>query len=1008
MREQYTADSGIEDAMYTIQNELGGIADLDFFTPYVATTPSMNDSAMNVRVDKVWLPEALGYPIPVPGGTDKSSELKMIGMSSTAVSAARSDDFESGDLAGGVGWSDDWAATGSAKIGSGSRAHSGVRYLKFAAADGSISRQTDLIGLAEQPQLQFYARAGSFDPGDSVVCRVSTNGTTWGTLKTWGPGDDVDEYEVVELDLSSYGGSSAFWVAFDADLSGETSAWDEFETGDFSGGAGWLGVWDTSGDCTVLSDGRQYRGSYHMRLRGNSGYAERAPDMAACDTPRLEFWARVRSFEGSDALRLRIFDGATWHDAHEWTSADSDDDYHPYDVDLSPYPHVGPGDYMIAFDAGMNSPGDYFYVDNLEIVDGSYFCVDDLVIGEQSLVYKIEVAYTDASVGAAWMDRLGVWLPRGMDYVEVVEANGITTNDPDTITSSYRGGTALEWEFDVSPINLNPGGQLPIVRDITIRLQPAIEPMGIFSWINCQEGHQSWDTSCEIYKATSEAKHTGAGTGMTVESYVVQGELNKESVASYGNYRAIGNPLLIDEDEDGLVKEYPVDPNNPGTWVTVDSVFYDGRATISDIPDDAEIAAAWVYWSAFQAAGSADEDVEFMYPKQYYGEALGAVWDGNGDDVLGTVNSPIASLPHDVSMYIYPKRHRSELLGDVFAGNGNETFATAFSPVLQAPREEYVYLSGLGQLTQGVDYEIQYANGQVKIINDAISGSVTINYGASGYDFPDPADYVIDYDNGLVRFTNDSLVGAVTINYYAESWETVSHEAYDRYGTALDPVVMDIYGNGYAYMCFADVTNLVESTGNGEFAVRGVDAAEWGAVWDQACYSGWSLIVIYESPAETAHQFYLYDPIHNPTECPFFSGQDTDIPFTLSDFHPPQGTVDGKITYFIGEGDEAHQPDSVAFKGASQPFYSDLSGSNNPVDNVCNATSTGGEKGVDIDTFDITASIGGDTEANVRFSTGTDGWFLVYTILSFKTDVMVKQEYSFTVATLTYEHSSGG
>jgi hypothetical protein len=269
----------------------------------------------------------------------------------------------------------------------------------------------------------------------------------------------------------------------------------------------------------------------------------------------------------------------------------------------------------------------------------------------------------------------------------------------------------------------------------------------------------------------------------------------------------------------------------------------------------------------------------------------------------------------------------------------------------------------------------------------------------------------------------------VTIDYYyAKHWQNVTHAAYDKYGTALPPaqtVVPLTNPVGDTYACFDDVTQLLTGngtyagvTGDGQYAVCNVMATTGGSDPDSntRCFSGWSLIVLFESPTGTAHQFYLWDPIHNAAECPFMVQPNTDfspqpdyvnVPFTLNDFYPPEGTVTGKVTYFVGEGDVVYDGDSIGFKGASQPSYTYLSGVNNPVENVMNTVSTTGEKGIDIDTYDIWQEVGSDTQANVNLRTQGDRWYLVYMILSFKTNEVPKADYAFNVASVTYQYELG-
>ena len=53
-------------------------------------------------------------------------------------------------------------------------------------------------------------------------------------------------------------------------------------------------------------------------------------------------------------------------------------------------------------------------------------------------------------------------------------------------------------------------------------------------------------------------------------------------------------------------------------------------------------------------------------------------------------------------------------------------------------------------------------------------------------------------------------------------------------------------------------------------------------------------------------------------------------------------------------------------------------------------------------------NVGSHTEANVKLSTTDDRWYIVYMILSFKTDVRPPLDYSFSVASITYQYRLGG
>jgi hypothetical protein len=369
-----------------------------------------------------------------------------------------------------------------------------------------------------------------------------------------------------------------------------------------------------------------------------------------------------------------------------------------------------------------------------------------------------------------------------------------------------------------------------------------------------------------------------------------------------------------------------------------------------------------------------------------------------------------------------PKRYCAEALGNASIGDGNNTFFTDYKPVLEAP-DVKVRINYSDLLNKGVDYVINYASGNVTIIKDTLAGPVTIDYSIAGSSrLTGGVDYTLNLVTNQVAIINDCLAGNVTIDYWASHWShndpvQVTHAAYDRYGTALPAVVYDNDGQGWSYDCFRDVTDIVKGTGNGQYGVTDVYATvgdehqhySHGQSWPEWCYSGWSLVIIYDSPQETAHQFYLYDPIHNNGVCPFYSGMNTEIPFTLTDFYPPEGLASGRLTYFVGEGDVNYPGDSIKFKGGSQlpSQFVYLFGPYNPVGNIMNNQSSNGEQGVDIDTFDVTHSVGADTTANIVFETDTDSWNLVYIVLSFKTNMVPKPDYSFNVASVTYQYELG-
>ncbi len=143
---------------------------------------------------------------------------------------------------------------------------------------------------------------------------------------------------------------------------------DGFESRNFSGGSGdWVGSWATSGD-TSLRWRREnpHSGNGHVRLRRNTGQMERQVNLAVPTSVQLTFWAKVYSFESNDTAAVWFSpDGNSWSQVMLFNSANSDNTYHEYNIDLSGYSMSANS--RVRFEANMNSTSDRFYVDDIDI-----------------------------------------------------------------------------------------------------------------------------------------------------------------------------------------------------------------------------------------------------------------------------------------------------------------------------------------------------------------------------------------------------------------------------------------------------------------------------------------------------------------------------------------------------------------------------------------------------------------------------------------------------------------
>ncbi len=144
-------------------------------------------------------------------------------------------------------------------------------------------------------------------------------------------------------------------------------AGDDFESGGWSGGTGWLQEWYHTGEAAVVSSGWPQQGSYHLMLHGNSDYASRSVDLSNIYGVRLYFWAKAKSFQSGEEVHCLVSsNGSDWDTVKTWANGDDDNVYRFYDIDLSPYELTG--EFHIAFQSYMSGPNSYFYVDSISLV----------------------------------------------------------------------------------------------------------------------------------------------------------------------------------------------------------------------------------------------------------------------------------------------------------------------------------------------------------------------------------------------------------------------------------------------------------------------------------------------------------------------------------------------------------------------------------------------------------------------------------------------------------------
>jgi hypothetical protein len=155
----------------------------------------------------------------------------------------------------------------------------------------------------------------------------------------------------------------------------------------------------------------------------------------------------------------------------------------------------------------------------------------------------------------------------------------------------------------------------------------------------------------------------------------------------------------------------------------------------------------------------------------------------------------------------------------------------------------------------------------------------------------------------------------------------------------------------------------------------------------QWTHASWSLIIFYRSPALPQRQLYLSDDLRYIS----YAGGSEDPEFDISGFLAPPVITEGDkshLTYLVGEGDPHYEDSYIA---VNDMFLSDPP--DNPENNVFNSYSNAvpqqNTDGADIDTFELPDGciLPYDTSAEVTLITTQEIYFLVYIVLSFRSDL---------------------
>ncbi len=592
--------------------------------------------------------------------------------------------------------------------------------------------------------------------------------------------------------------------------------------------------------------------------------------------------------------------------------------------------------------------------------------------------FNIKITYYPEVGEDLTVETLGIWLPPGFHYDEEGDCN--LGGYDERIITPHASGEAVVWHFssypfagseDDDPFPYVDPEYSPMTSTITFQFDgPSARTPQAVSWIETNlylygDIKYTWDADTKVFKIISVAGDT------EVEAYCAKSELRKLGSAISGDYRAIGNSLMIRGSGHG---------SNPRgiRYELLD----ESDAAVGDIPSDAQVQGAYLYWSAWLAGSSGqiifEDDCRDFSDWSNPGSDWGPYWGRFRGHHLGSEAHRYLTMQYSLDLSSasdaevrWTQSESGRLESDdclkfAFSGDGGGTWGdliTAFCN--DNPPSNFRYTIPDEYLTDNFKMRFYLKN-----------------FGGSG-------EYVY-IDNIKISVYPETI---------ADTLVTFKINSHQEEVTASEWSVLENQPGEYSYACYADVTELVQTfsdnhTGNGEYTVGDV----YGDTGNEWSYAAWSLIIIYSSPETKGHQLYLYDDF-------VYSGMDCNVDFdgdgepggTISGFLVPErieGEVNAaKLTCFVGEGDDYYDWDYLKF---NERELSDGRSTND----VWNSWSYGlSEDGIDIDTFYITWSSGllepGNTSAQVDLPTKTDSWNLVYIILSFRSETT-------TGGTITY------
>jgi hypothetical protein len=231
--------------------------------------------------------------------------------------------------------------------------------------------------------------------------------------------------------------------------------------------------------------------------------------------------------------------------------------------------------------------------------------VDEELIGE----YEIRITFSpeEGEEDSLLIKTIGIWLPPGFSYVP----GSSELDDPGNsgepyysvpVISSHAGGTAVVWSFyDVSftgggvdnPFpGVTPGSVLRSTIHFDYKAEK-VQTLEALAWVETTgvtNVSYTWDADVKVFRIYSTGTTPETGSTTEIEAYTIKSEMRQMESAISGDYFATGNAFLY---ADG-------GPLSDSKYRDVMYASKDAEVeTDTNIPDDAAILGAYLYWTGW-------------------------------------------------------------------------------------------------------------------------------------------------------------------------------------------------------------------------------------------------------------------------------------------------------------------------------------------------------------------------------------------------------------------------